>query len=435
MYMVSIIANPLRIFMDPSVLNSWGASNALVPFQLLSYWIDMHLFGPFPFPVYVHNVLSFLVVTLLLYAVLLQCTRDRFAALSATLLWMILPSTLAVHQFISTRHYMEGLLFALAMIYVTFKSLEQEKRISVKTAVLISGLGLIGMLCKEIYATTIPTFLAMIGLWRRRYALVVLGICLTVIYATYRLTFLGGDLTYTMEFVSGREYLFFLSKIPYALTASPLGYLLYGAIGILTGLNFWRNGRKAIWPTLLFVALMAVTFLALYPVTWAFNLVYDTPGVWYRVPFLVNTWLVIYGTWLLHQLVEQPTLSTILVLITFLILPSVEMTRWHWQTTVAQAETEGMFYINNPDKLLYSQAEALWFIQGVHELYNVPQKHYIHKYYPFSPLSQTMIRQYDTIWRAEGDHYVADDTLFQSIVRDHIVYCTVFASDSTCLAP
>lgn len=422
-HLVSVIANPAEIFVDPSRLHNWGTGNALVPFQLLSYWIDAHLFGADPFPAYVHNFLAFLAATSLLYLVLLRCTGRKSVAFSATLVWMLLPSTLAVHQYISTRHYMEGLLFALALALTVLRTHAQDNQTGWELLA-IGCLGLISMLCKEVYATTVPTFLALVGLWQRRYRLVWIGIGLAAVYGAYRVTFLGTHLTYTMELVGPREYLSFLAHLPYMFTATPIGYVIYAGMALLIGLTFRRSGRAAVWPLVLFASLVATALLAVYPVTWAVQLVYKVPGTWYRVPFLINTLIVICGAWMLSRSLGRFTGAVVFGLVLFLVLPGTEMTRLQWLAITSKAEMEGKFYIENPDKLLYSEEEASWFIYGVHKLYNVPDEHYINKYFTTDPLAQRMIRKYDTIWHYELGEYVADDRLFQIIKIDNLRSCT-----------
>jgi hypothetical protein len=108
---------------------------------------------------------------------------------------------------------------------------------------------------------------------------------------------------------------------------------------------------------------------------------------------------------------------TVLALAIVLMLPNTEFTRLQWANTLARAEAEGKFYLAEPEKLLYSEEEALWFIVGVHRLYRVPQPHYIHKYFTSSREAKQLLRQHDTIWRYEAGTYIADAELYDKLVR------------------
>jgi len=59
---------------------------ALVPMQILSYWVDIRLAGYSPLFAYSHQILSFMITLLLIYLVLHRALKNRAAALCISIL-------------------------------------------------------------------------------------------------------------------------------------------------------------------------------------------------------------------------------------------------------------------------------------------------------------------------------------------------------------
>jgi hypothetical protein len=113
------IGNPVVIFDDPGVLRNFTGGSALVPMQLLSYWIDLKIAGISPRFAYAHQMGSFLLALLFLYLLLSRWLPGRRAAPAIVVAaWAILPSTAVVLQFLATRHYLEGLLFSCVALFL-----------------------------------------------------------------------------------------------------------------------------------------------------------------------------------------------------------------------------------------------------------------------------------------------------------------------------
>ncbi len=159
------IDDPVAFFLDPDVMRGFGTGTALVPMQLLSYWVDARLFGPGPTPAYVHSVVSLLLTLWMLHFMLLGWTRNRAAAMGGAVLWLGLPSTLAVHHFLATRHYMEGLFFGLLAAYCVRRLCDQSRRPGRDASLIVAAAicGGTAMLFKEIYAAMVPAYFFMTG--------------------------------------------------------------------------------------------------------------------------------------------------------------------------------------------------------------------------------------------------------------------------------
>jgi hypothetical protein len=190
---------------------------ALVPMQVLSFWIDLRLARVSPQFAYIHQTCSFLLTLLFLYLILVRAFQnDRAAAFFVSVLWVLLPSTSVVLQFLSTRHYLEGMLFSALALCL----LQRDIRI----AALFSMVA--GMLCKETYAVLIPAIVLLYA-WRRRDRGLALSTAAIVsAYAAYRYWMLGPALSYDIPLMTIGQYLKFLSKLPYSLSSNYGGYCL-----------------------------------------------------------------------------------------------------------------------------------------------------------------------------------------------------------------
>jgi len=415
---VARIENPIGIFTDPRILR--GFSKTFVPMQALSFWIDVRLFGFNPMLAHVHSVSSLLVTLVMLYAVLLRWTESRVTAMGGALLWLLLPSTVAVHQFIATRHYVEGLFFGLAACYFTQELCSEGRKRSIPLLLLIGLFSIVAMLFKEIYMAVMTTFLLGLGIGRRSWPLAILSVVMALCYAVYRVWMVGMDITYDMPFVGVGEYLRFLLILPYTFSASSGGYLIYLGIGALTVALVKRFGLAGIKGVLLVLLVVGAALVSLYPVTYAVLLSYATPGTWYRAPFIVNTILVICGVYALARILPTRSRIAVLVVAALIIFHGTHRTRQHWNGRMARAEAEGRFYLENPDKLLYSEEDAYWFIVGVHRMYDVPREHYINKQYRIGDHARSMVATYATIWRYLDGHFMQDDELYRAIQQPNM---------------
>jgi hypothetical protein len=398
-----LIENPVAIFLDPDILRHFGIGRAMVPMQIFSQWIDARLFGANPLPVYAHSVMSLAATCIAVVVLLQRLTGDRLVAGLGGLLFLALPTTMAVHLFIAARHYLEGFLFLLLTMIAA-----DRKQIWVALVV-----GSIAMLFKETYAATVLGFLFIHGLFQRDRREFVGALLLGTFYFTYRLWVLGFNLSYSERPLAFGEIGIFLYGLAYSITASPAGVLIALVAILLTGMGLMR--RTARWPITIALAVFGTAMISVLPVATAVVITYQTPGTWYRVPFILAALLVIGLAWGTARLLPRPVALIILVLSLALILPGTERTHQYWDGRMAAAEREGRFYLENPDKLLYSEEDAWWFIRGVHELYQVADIHYINASRPVDQYTRPTLARYPTIWRYRKGSFQPDDRLYQSL--------------------
>ena len=225
------IRNPLKVFFHPAILRHFTTGKALVPMQLVSYWVDTRLAKLSPGFAYAHQACSFLLTLLVLYFLLLQLLRNnKTAALSVSLLWMLAPSTLVVVQFLATRHYLEGLLFTVLAAFALGRTSLENPSPKWRAYAAVFACGVLAALYKEIYAVIVPALFLGYA-WKYKSRRLALGtVAMTVAYGAYRFWMLGAALDYNIAFLSAPQYVKFLSKLPYTLSSNYGGYVLWGII-------------------------------------------------------------------------------------------------------------------------------------------------------------------------------------------------------------
>jgi hypothetical protein len=360
------IRNPADIFIDPSVLRHLVTGRAMVPMQVLTFWIDVRLAGVSPQFAYIHQVISFLLTLLCLYLILVRVFEgDQRAAFMVSVLWVLLPSTAVVLQFLSTRHYLEGLLFSALALCLLQRGFQAAGLASMA----------VGMLCKETYAVLIPASVLLYA-WRRRdRGLALSTAAILCAYAVYRYWMLGPAVSYDMPLLSAGQYLKFLSKLPYSLSSNYGGY---GLCAILAASCFYfaqqnRDNRRIV---LYFLAALVLSLGPIFPVSWPLYGTIRSPDPWYRILFLLNTVVIVFAGYLVVHSVPRRMQLALAILALLILIPGTEKTRRLWSGMTASAEREGKFYLDNPDKVLLSE-QVEWFIPGIHWMYQVKTPHYV----------------------------------------------------------
>ncbi len=361
------IRNPASIFVDPGVLRHLVTGRALVPMQVLSFWIDVRLAGYSPQFAYLHQTCSFLLTLLCLYLILIRVFEDDIgAAVSVSVLWVLLPSTSVVVQFLSTRHYLEGMLFSALALCLLQRG--------VRIGALLSMVA--GMLCKETYAVLIPAIVLLCA-WRcRDRGLALFTGAIVCVFGVYRYWMLGPALNYDMPLLTAGQYPKFLSKLPYSLSSNYGGYCICGIIAALY-YYFARRSRENRQMILYFLGALALSLGPIFPASWPLYGTIRSPDPWYRILFLLNTVVIVFGGYLAVRSVSRRMQLALAILAIAILIPGAEKTRRLWADMTASAEREGKFYLRNPDKTLLSEQVAWWFIPGVDQMYQVKTPHYV----------------------------------------------------------
>lgn len=407
---VRMVDNPLRFFIDLEYAKHFGSGHGVVPMQMLDYWIDVHLPFPQPLTGYVHNLLTALAALVGVFFVLKRVTRDDTLAFGGAVAWVVLPSTVATTIFISTRHYVEGLVFSCVVF-----CLASSRRIGVAGWLGIVAVSVAGMLCKEIYAGLIPAILIAFGIVRRDRPMIAAAVALALAYAVYRILAVGGSMVYVMPLLGVGGYLKYLVTMPYTFAATLLGYPLV-VMAIVGSVRYYREGgakgRRDCW---IFAGLLIATMFVLYPIAYAVVNSYRTPGPWYRSPFLPNTLVLVWLCLLAKRLVPSDRSLRFVAGLGVALVPGLVLCLSWWNANMRQEEAEARFCLRRPDRLLYTIDPTTWYLESVQLWYGTPEIHVIYAEKPNPAKDTEEFRRFGEVWSYRDGSVQRDPALTKAL--------------------
>jgi hypothetical protein len=225
------------------------------PLLLLSLRFDVAAFGLHPQAFYRHQLLGVVLIAPLLYA-LLRLWLPRPHAFLGALTAILGTPLIQISQLLMLRHYVEGLLLALAAsIAFVVAARRDDRRLAIAAAVLTLG----AMLAKEVFVP-LPFILAMIPEGRRRRLLVPQGIALAI-YTIWRLLMLGPELRGYGWTVRGADWPRVAATMPLRAMQkiaadSPAGWIV---VALLLALLAMMLVHKRAWRVPLAIALFCAT--------------------------------------------------------------------------------------------------------------------------------------------------------------------------------
>lgn len=418
------IKNPLDIFFDPQVQNNFGNPFSIVPIFMFSLWLDIQLFSNQVHFFYWHNIVSGLLTCFLLYKVLLRFSKHHFFSFTTTLLWLLLPSTISIMQWISARHYMEGFLFFLLM--VEFIERYQESKEEKNYLYLITSIccGILAMLSKDIFVTITPVYLFFRGWWIQDRKMLLNSIALSFFYTTYRFFIIGGNIAQEIQLLQLKEVIILHLRFGYALIAHWLGLIIILGSILLT---IWYINRKksASIPIFTFAVIFWLSsFIPVFPVMIGFYYPFKIPGEIYRYVFFLNTIIIVWTNYLIIEYSNKQKNHSYFklfpsIVLLLLILIGTKSAQEHWQMRKDKLALEIQFYENNVDKLLYIEEHA-FYLHGYHRLY-WPDKenHFIASPDATSYSLNADLEKYTTIWRYDKKEkaIIEDKKLYSEIIQ------------------
>jgi hypothetical protein len=270
----------------PEVYRELSTAN-LTPWVLLSFKADLALFGLNPGGFYLHHLVALGLAAAAGHAVL-TLWLPRPAALFGCLLFLAGAPPATVAQRLMTRHYIEGMIFALAAVYGYVRFVRGGSRLWLGAAV---GAYLLAVTAKEIYVPLVflPLCIAAGDSRRRLKGLAALGL-VAAAYVPWRFWMLGvllggyaggagGDLPAWLPAI-GRG----LARLP-ALMAGPAWRLPLLIWLVLVGMWVGRRPARALRAVLL----LALVLLPLVPLT-------VSPGIAHPDRYLLLPWLLMVMT-------------------------------------------------------------------------------------------------------------------------------------------
>lgn len=411
------INNPIKFFIHKKTITGSGAGKALVPFKFLSSWLDAKLARLSISFCYWHSILFFIAAALCLYLILSKFTKNKVSSLFATLLWVLLPSSVTTLHFLSTRQYYAGLPFACFAIYLTYQICEKEKKENFKRLFAIGLLSLIAMLYKEIYITSLPAFLFLYSVFKKKYKITATIVGIALFYAAYRLWAIGmvsdygGNVPFSLS-----EYSKFLYVLPNTFTTNQNGYFVYLIILFVMICAVIKN-KKNIFSVLFFIILIGTALLAIYIVSKSIMHSAKHPGTWYRGVFMLNTIILFFTAFLTIKNFNKYFQTLIFIAIFSLTISGTQNAKKTWDSLKLLEEKEGKFYLANPNKLLISQANASWSIPGVHKMYKVKKPHYIWAGNMKKSDHSKILLEYNSVWIFHNGKIVQSSHLYKDLLN------------------
>ena len=413
---VKTIGNPATFFISPEALRGYGAGGSLVPFQAVSQWIDSTIAYRSVAFAHWHNVVSLAVTLFLLFHVLRRFALSNRTALVLSLLWLCLPATIAVNEFLSTRHYLEGTAASLLAVAVAQNIAQGVVRENARMIALLCVTLACAMLFKEVFAITVPLFIAIYLHESGRNRAAIFSLLLIAPYIAYRYWVFGSGVRWGAPFLGPGEYLHYLVRLPSVLAGNFGGHALvvfFAGMLIAFGRRQKKLGRILAYAFLLLASSLVVIYPVAYPV-YHFG---HEHGTWLRALHLLGSGLFLAGgIFFCHLQRRYVRISIALVTAAVLVCGAV-VTRNAWERLMLQAEREGKFYLAHPDRLIYSEVPAGFYLGGLQLLYDVPVRHYILSSERTQP-PKSELERHQTIWRAVNGKFEQDPELFAELQRN-----------------
>ena len=403
---------PLNHLIDRDTVYAFTKGRNLTPLVVLSFWLDDQLAPGNPLFAYLHMSLLLFLTVLALYYFMTRLTTPRLS-LAYVVCWLMLPSTISTVEFLSTRHYLSGLMWT-ALAGIAALNQVEERRISWLWACLAQLCFLLAALEKEVYVTGTFWLLFSLFLWRRHLTGLISTCVSGSLYATYRIWAIG-LVPSGFEAADGDQHgvLALILRLPYLLTASSWGLLV---LLVITALSVRALIQRRFPPQILVLIAggLILALITILPVAAPLIAGSDTAGPWYRIIFFFNS-LLLAIPFLVFSDLKQPSRMVSLAAIVGPIFAGGIPAARIWDEHKQPYTREARYYRTHPDRLIYSEVRAAWFLPGIHTIYHGDRRpHFIHAM-TLSPNLLQHLKRHDTIWRFDGETWQPDETLAKTI--------------------
>ena len=406
---------PLWYF-SKELVSKLSLGHSVTPWFPLTFWIDATLAPLNPAVAYLHTGLSLFLTAAALYLLLRRILNPVYA-LSLVSIWIFLPSTVVITEFLSCRHYLEGLLFSLVGILFALKAVSKSQSQGRGFILMSAACYLLACTTKEVYVSATWFVLLCIYANARRFKAVGSVVACGFLYAIYRLWSLE-TVGKNLDFEFLKDYHLFLKRLPFIFSGNQGGYLI-AALGLSMVIWLLWKRKLSLKLVVFVVGVIGVMLVSIFPVTANVTHQFEALGTWYRVVFLLNTFLLIILGYLFYCLKSQRLAALGVTAVGIIILWGGITTTGKWDDMKTEYRRDGKFYLEYPDRLLYSKLPAPWFLHGLHDLYlpNQP-KHYLTwrvdrgttKAYVLDQLER-----FNDIWVYSDHEFVNDPTLLETI--------------------
>ena len=367
---IAKVASPWLFFYDVAAnrLATTGP-NELAPMLLSSMWLDLWIAPRSTAWAYAHSGLVYLATAVAFYFAMLRFLRERWLALATTLAWMLLPSTSVLVEFLSTRHYMIGMFWALLAAMSVDDALKARPGPRGFLLLRVAAFIWLSIISKEFFPPAVLTLTFLWFAWQRDWRGAAIPVALGVLYAIYRFAMTEPSLDYYgNSLMSLEQTLKLLLRLPYMTYGGWAGYAALAFTVILLRRKA-REGRSILPVIAIGGATLAVSLLVIYPVGHPLNSSWRSLGTWYRTPCVINTLLLVAFAYAVGMLRQVRARIAVMTLLLVAVSHGSHRTAEHWDRMKAEQAAEAEFVFSNPEKTLVSQVRAIWFLHGVVSLF------------------------------------------------------------------
>lgn len=411
---VKTVANPLAFFIDPALAVSFSATSTVNPMLGVSIWLDSTLAYRNILFAQLHNVVILAATLVLLFLVLRKWGLSLLAVATLLLVWLLSPATVVVSGWLAARHHLEGLTWSLGAILVAQKLVRGEWRENARSIGLLVFLLGVAALFKETLAITVPLGVGLY-LWHRERRVGALSCAaLLLVYCGYRCWMVGFTARYHGPLLSPAGFAEFISRLPYILFGNAGGYALL-ALALAPVILMYRRGELRFRVVLYTVVVIASSLAVIYPGAFALHRDWLEPYTWVRIVFLLHTGLLMGAGYLISR-VRAPRLGYIAAAVAISVTTAGGfVTQKKWEILLNRYEAEGKYYLEYPNRLLYSEVPAAWYLEGIRMLYAIPVRHHIVVGEEARPLAESLAG-HRVIWRYSDGKFVNDPELFEQLM-------------------
>jgi hypothetical protein len=363
------IAAPWLFFYDVAANRAATGPNELAPVLLSSMWLDLWLAPRSTVWAYAHTALVYLATALAFYFAMLRLLPQASLALPTAIAWMLLPSTTVLVEFLSTRHYLIGMFFALMAAMSVDDALKARPGNRGFLLARVAAFTWLSIISKEFFPPALLTLTFLWFSWKKDWRGASIPVLLGAVYAIYRVHMTEPAIVYYGNaLMSPMQVLKLLFRLPYMTYGGWAGY----AALTFTSILLWRRSRthREILPVLVIGgATLLVSLIVIYPVGQTVSSSWRSLGTWYRTPCVINTLLLVAFAYAVGTLRQERARAALMLTLLIAVLHGSHRTAQQWDTMKAEQVAEAEFMFANPDKTLLSQIKAVWFLRGVASLY------------------------------------------------------------------
>lgn len=390
----------INFFMNPSANEHGVGQNEMAQVLMASFWFD-HFLAPRDARVsYWHSAIVYALSAGVFFCVLRRLLASTGVAFLGAVIWLSLPTTTVVVEFLSTRHYMYGMLFGLLSLELCERAIAAQTlwRRTIFYGLFAVSLA-ISLIAKELFPPMMLTFLFLRFAYRRVWIGCGLCVALAVGYAIYRFWMTDPALTYRgMPLPNFSDVFVFLSRLPYSFAAN---YSAYAFILLALGIHirtFFINPSRRV-PMMLFSVGFLAAIATVTPVMSALIVTWQTYGPWYRTPFVLHTLLLIIVLSAFISIPYPKLKSTLYAMLLLSCLAGGHRIARHWDRLKRAQRTEGEFYLSNPSKTLFTWTEAFWYFPGLQQLYpELKPAEHVSRWPSVSAAARERLLSLDTVW-------------------------------------